>query len=119
MPVENFFPAVSEEGWALLTGRASEADIRAQRADEAYTIMKTKHIIESMGGISTETEEGQKKAIDIRERIEGGEYGGPGKYVSDNYMLVYVPPYGPNIMQHIAENAVKAAQRDVSTQIAK
>lgn len=118
VPTEVYFPELSDMSWDLITSRKSEGDIQNSQLsseDKANTIL-TKQIIDAMGGISTETEEGQKTAQKYRDRILGDDYGGAGKYVSDNYMIVYAQPNAPSVLKEVLSKASKATKREVSVQ---
>ncbi len=91
LPTEVFFPPVSKSGYALITGRVSEKDIAENESlseQEKKNAIIVKKIIDSMGGISTETEAGQHVARLYEKRILSEDYGGPGRYVTDNFLLV-------------------------------
>lgn len=91
---EVFFPVIPSRAYELITAQASFADIQKEpslsEAEKTGAII-TKKIMESMGGISTETPEGQQVAQTYERRILGEDYGGAGRYVTENQLLVYVP----------------------------
>lgn len=119
IPTQVHFPPLSDRAWELITHRASEHRIETdgQLAQQDKTnAIRVKRIIDAMGGISTETEEGQKTAEKYRERILGADYGGPGNYISDNVMLVYLRPDAPTLFKEIVARAMKATRQEIGGQ---
>ncbi|MDD3370664.1 MAG: class I SAM-dependent methyltransferase [Alphaproteobacteria bacterium] len=122
VPTEVFFPPVPPRGFELITSRATIKDIERMKGlsdQEKADTMTAKMIIDSMGGISTETDEGQMVARKYEERIFGDDYGGPGRYVSDNLLLVYTPPACPKNLKAAVKNALKLVRADMAAECAE
>ena len=117
IPTEVFFPPIPERGWELITAKAGIESITRDgmlsEAEKRDTIT-TKQIIDAMGGISTETDAGQKVARMYKDRIFGKEYGGPSRYVSGNTLLVYLRPDASAVLKHVVATAMANVRKELS-----
>ncbi len=117
IPTEVFFPTISKYGFELITNKSSVKDIEndiSLSESEKHDIIITKKIIESMGGISIETDDGQRNARNYAKRILSKEYGGEGRYVSDNVLLIYIHPEAPLILKQIIRDVIENVRAELS-----